>query len=261
MSSENYVLLRGDQGAQRLERLGAATWPTTRRFFHRLGVAPGWRCLDVGCGVGTVTRRLAARTGHCLGVDIDPGFLRLAQERSDKASFQARSIYELDSLEERFDLVYARYLLSHLSDPLTALQSMARVTRPGGIVAVEDIHFGRHFWHPECPALDRYVDLYERLVSQRGGNPRLGPELLHLAQQAGLREVSVEMVVPVYHRGPGKRIAEVTLAHIGESARKAGLVEAQEFRTMLRQIRQFRKLEHSQISIAPTFQVSGIVVS
>ena len=42
-------------------------------------------------------------------------------------------------VHERFDLVYARFLLTHLPEPPTALASMVKLLRPGGIVAVEDI--------------------------------------------------------------------------------------------------------------------------
>src|SRR5215510_3163017 len=70
----DYVLRGGDAGAERLRLLAQVVWPTTERLLDRAGVAPGMRCLDVGCGIGAVTVELARRvgpSGHVLGIDFD----------------------------------------------------------------------------------------------------------------------------------------------------------------------------------------------
>lgn len=55
----DYVLRGGDQGAERLRLLAAVKWPTTKPLLERAGLGPGMRCLDVGCGIGAVTLRMA----------------------------------------------------------------------------------------------------------------------------------------------------------------------------------------------------------
>ncbi|MBI3925508.1 MAG: methyltransferase domain-containing protein [Armatimonadetes bacterium] len=264
MTSNRYVLETGSRGARRLEILSRAMWPSSRDFLRRTGLAPGWRCLDVGCGIGAVSCKIASRTGHCLGIDLDEGFVRTARERARRrgisgAVFRPGRGQELELLGESFDLSYARYLLSHQADPLAVLRQMKAVTRPGGTVAVEDIDFPGHFRHPDCPAFDRYLELYESVVARRGGNARLGRQLLDLAREAGLETVRVHLVMAVHHDGLGKRVAEVTMEHIGEAVVATELASRQEVDRLVRELRRFRRDPRSQISIAPTFQVSGRV--
>ena len=64
-----------------------------------------------------VSKHLARRTGHCLGVDRAPEFLEIARAHAAPAEFLLLEAMDLDGLPERFDLVYARYFLSHQPDP------------------------------------------------------------------------------------------------------------------------------------------------
>ncbi len=263
MTDDRYVLRRGREGARRLTILARAMWPSTREFYRRLGVGSGLRCLDVGCGVGDVTLRLARRTGSCLGVDLDEGFLERARAKARRlgiagARFVRADVTGLADLGETFDLVYARYLLTHLPDPAAALAAMRDATRPGGVVAIEDIDFPLHFWHPACPALERYVELYQAVVRRRGGDASIGRRLLGLAREAGLEDVRVDLVVRVHSEGPGKRVAGLTLAHVGEAVVAAGLASSEELARLSAEIDAFAADPATQLSIAPTFQVSGI---
>lgn len=55
----DYVLRGGDHGAERLRLLASMKWPTTKPLLDRAGMRPGIICLDVGCGPGAVTFRMA----------------------------------------------------------------------------------------------------------------------------------------------------------------------------------------------------------
>jgi ubiquinone/menaquinone biosynthesis C-methylase UbiE len=248
---DSYVLAVGSEGAQRLRLLGKAAWPNTRRFLQRLKPQKGWRCLDVGCGVGTVTARLAKRTGYCLGVDREAHFLASAVRRPG-CEYQNLDLAALSTLSERYDLVYARYVLSHQSDPAAVLESMLQVCRPGGIVAVEDVDFAGHTWHPDCRAMGRYIDLYERLVQSRGGDPRLGRKLIALFRQAGLRDIEAQ---PTLTLDPTAAVAPLTLSHIGGAAVAAGLITEGELAELVMQLDRYAREPGTSVSLAPTFQV------
>src|SRR5581483_7709073 len=125
--------------------------------------------------------------------------------------------------EAAYDLVYGRFLLTHLPDPARAVARMVAAARPGGLVVVEDIEFAAHFCYPDCPAFRSYVDLYQQAVRRKGGDPDIGPRLVSLLMDSGVRGVHVEVVQPTFRRGPGKRLAQVTMEHIREAVVSAGL--------------------------------------
>jgi hypothetical protein len=67
---------------------------------------------------------------------------------------------------------------------------MARVTRPGGLVAVRDADYAAFAWWPLLPGLDRWLELYEEAARANGGEPDAGRRLLGWAHAAGLEDVT-----------------------------------------------------------------------
>jgi ubiquinone/menaquinone biosynthesis C-methylase UbiE len=138
-------------------------------------------CLDVGCGGGDVTfelARLVGPSGGVVGVDIDATKLDLArceaeQQQIGNVAFRLADIGQSDG-EEEFDVVYARFLLTHLQDSAGALARMLRLLRPGGRVIIEDIDYSGSFCYPDSAAYRRYVELYTQAVQRRGGDPHIG---------------------------------------------------------------------------------------
>jgi SAM-dependent methyltransferase len=132
-----------------------------------LGVAPGERVLDVGCGSGAVTRTLASRVtpgGRAVGVDTSPALLKLAGELANEAGlgaiieFKEGDCRALPFPDASFDAVVAATTLSHVPDAARALAEMVRVTRPGGRVGVFDLDGDLTlFAHPERELTRRIV--------------------------------------------------------------------------------------------------------
>ena len=259
MSEESqYTLKRGESGAARLELLGEAMWPTTHDFLTRAGLCKGLRCLDMGCGVGVVSRKIADITGHCLGVDPAPGFIELARSAGSPEGLSFLT-GDLDSFvtEELFDVVYCRYLLSHLARPRRTMRQLIEFLKPGGTLLIEDIDFPFHIHHPPSLAFQRYLELYQAVVSRNGGDACIGRELLPAARAVGLQNIDSQCVVSLHHHGASKRVAELTLAHISESLIQAGLCSPQELSDLLVELKRYRRDPDTQISIAPTFQLRG----
>lgn len=257
---DSYILQRGDAGARRLGLLARAAAPATDAFLDRIGLTRGTSALDVGCGIGGATGLIARRAGRVIGVDVDATYIELARARHvPGAEFLCRDLSDLETLEVRFDFVYARYLLSHLTDAAGGLRALVGVARPGAIVAVEDVDFPQHFHHPPCAAVERYIALYQATARSRGANPCVGRELVGLFHRAGLSDVRVFLSMTVHTRGPAKAVAEVTMQHIAPAVVAAGLATADEVDATVSEIREWRLDPETQISIAPTFQVWGRV--
>lgn len=151
---DHYLIRGGVDGRVRV--LARIMWPTTRELLARVRVPEDARCLDVGCGGGDVAIPLArlAPRGRVVGTDIDQVKLELARDEARAAGvgnveFRHEDVTDPPRQVERFDLVYARFLLTHLSDPAETVARLVARLEPGGRLVVEDIDCLGHFCYPE----------------------------------------------------------------------------------------------------------------
>ena len=259
-----YLLRGGRAGAERLHLLNRVKWPTTEQLLGAAGLRAGMSCLDVGCGSGDVTLKMAALVeaeGNVVGVDRDQAILRLAGQEAERQGLSV-AFYRLDAEElteeSSYDLVFARYLLSHLPRPERVVEVMVRALRPGGRLVLEDVFFPGHVCYPANAAFDRYLELYQAAArTNEGGDAAIGPRLLGVALEAGLVEVRVGLVVPTFRDGEGKRVAQVTMEHIREAVVDTGMATGHEVDNIVAELDRFADDDRTLMSIAPTFQVWG----
>jgi SAM-dependent methyltransferase len=264
-SDQDHYLIRGGvAGRQRLRVLARIMWPTTRELLQRVGVPEDAHCLDVGCGGGDVTiplARLASR-GWVVGTDIDETKLELARAEAlsagvENVEFRREDVTEPPRRAEWFDLIYARFLLTHLADPAEAVTRLVARLQPGGVLIVEDIDCSGHFCHPDSAAFRRYVALYTGAARARGGDPEIGPRLPSLLGQAGLGELGMHVVQPAGLEGEVKLIGPITLEAIGDAVVAAGLATADELSQVLGELSSFARKEGTVLSIPRVVQAWG----
>ena len=152
------------------------------------------RLLDLGAGPGTITADLATRVAAISATEIGEQELDLARvtaaERGiSNISFIVADAHALPFDDDTFDVAHAHQVLQHVSDPVQALRELARVTKPGGIVAVRDADYSGFAWWPASPMLDRWLDRYRAAARANGGEPDAGRRLLAWAHAAGLTDV------------------------------------------------------------------------
>lgn len=106
-------------------------------FADFAGVRAGQRVLDVGCGPGALTGELVARVGasSVAGVDPSASYAASARERFPDLRVETASAGDLPFDDAEFDAALAQLVVHFLADPVHDLREMARVTRPGGIIA------------------------------------------------------------------------------------------------------------------------------
>jgi len=160
-------------------------------FLDFSGLAAGSRGLDVGCGTGALTARLAERFGAAAVSAVDPSssFVEAARERLPGVDVRRGSAEQLPFADDTFGGALGQLVVHFMSDPVAGLREMARVTVPGGVVAacVWDHAGGRSplsiFWRA---ALD--LDPGARDESNMAG-VREG-HLAELFEAAGLRDIT-----------------------------------------------------------------------
>jgi len=111
-------------------------------LLERIQVQPGWRYLDVGCGVGATARSVAeTRPLSVVGVDIDPDQIKAARASGSLSNlqFQVMNATGLEFGDEEFDIVATSKTTHHIPSYERALVEMVRVLRPGGYLIYTDL--------------------------------------------------------------------------------------------------------------------------
>ncbi|MEV0841569.1 class I SAM-dependent methyltransferase [Actinocatenispora sera] len=100
------------------------------------GVTAGSRTLDVGTGTGTVAALALARGAVVTAVDADSGMAAAARSAAPGAAVRVGALPALPFATGAFDAVVANFVLNHVGVPAAAVAELARLTRPGGRIAV-----------------------------------------------------------------------------------------------------------------------------
>jgi ubiquinone/menaquinone biosynthesis C-methylase UbiE len=167
---DGYVLGHSADEYERLRRQAQTLAPVTRRLFHAIGLQPGWRCLDLGCGPGETMRLMGefvGPSGEVTGLDRDANAGREAVERLHATGTSRYRFIEADMEStneiggELFDLTFARYGLMFVRDPVAVLRKMLGWTKPGGYVAVQDLYVRTVNLYPK---LEAYSELMRVII-------------------------------------------------------------------------------------------------
>lgn len=117
--------------------MGRYSEPLAVQFAEQAGVQAGHRALDVGCGPGGLTAQLVERLGADAVSAIDPSapFVDAVRARLPEVDVRSGVAEHLPFPDDSFDLALAQLVVHFMTDPVSGLREMARVTRPGGLVA------------------------------------------------------------------------------------------------------------------------------
>lgn len=128
--------------AARLRLMSRILDPSSRFHLDRIGIAPGWRCLEVGAGNGSLSQWMADRVGpggHVLATDLRPDLMQgLAGPALEIRAFD--TVHD-DPPGAPFDLVAVRALLHHLPERRAVVARMASWLKPGGWLFVQEPDF------------------------------------------------------------------------------------------------------------------------
>jgi ubiquinone/menaquinone biosynthesis C-methylase UbiE len=178
-----YVLDSSDEDLQRLLSIAELSAEPTRTAFRKIGMKPGWRAIDCGCGpLGAlaVMAEMVGPEGRVVGIDFsEPAVQRARSIAStlglDNVEVRVGDVHDLDgqALGSAFDVAYTRLFLVHQRDPAQTLERIAALLRPGGwIIAHEPLRSPPPRSSPPLDALTTYWELLCMTWSSGSVRPR-----------------------------------------------------------------------------------------
>lgn len=215
----------GDESMVRnLAHQAAAIWPQEKPLFDRYDLSGALRILDLGCGTGEITRRLAERCRQAAVTGIDILESNLAIARRDSAAFDNRVHYEqgdayaLNHADASFDLVVCRHMSQAVPGFAPVFAEITRVLKPGGWLHLLSEDYGML----HCPMgsggradfdPDRFLNRdgigFLRSIGCDGMIGRHTPPLL---ETSGYRDIAMDYIVVDTLRVPRAIFADILIA-------------------------------------------------
>src|SRR5256712_7102385 len=168
-------------------------------MLEMIGVAPGWRCIDLGCGamgiLGPLSRR-AGPKGEVTGVDMDAKQLDAARAYVTGENLKNVKVLEQDAYNtklprESFDLTHVRFVFAPVGRDAGLLREMIALTRPGGTIAIQEPDAASWNSYPPNSSWMRLKEIILATFSAGGGDFNAGTRTFSMLRQAGLRDVRI----------------------------------------------------------------------
>lgn len=193
----------GDESmARTLDFQAQAIWPQEAPLFARYGLGGAIRILDLGCGTGEITRRLAAMYPQARidGIDILEGNLAVARARdralASRVHYAQGDAFALQFPDATFDLVVCRHLSQCVPQFERVLAEITRVLKPRGWLHLLSEDYGMlHMPRRERLPEKLWIDTALPYLSSLGCDGAIGRHSTALLHETGYGDITLDYVV------------------------------------------------------------------
>jgi ubiquinone/menaquinone biosynthesis C-methylase UbiE len=194
-----YVMGSSDADLERLVKQAHLFQGQTRSLLQSIGLSEGMRALDLGCGPVGILDLLSEQVGaagQVVGIDSNPRMIAEAERFIAARGLTNVRVAVADALETglpraSFELVHERLLLTNVWDAEAVVTEMVALTRPGGVVAFQDVDEAAWFCEPPHRAWTQLQEAFLRVFTAAGRQPYIGRQLFGLLKRAGLANVEL----------------------------------------------------------------------
>lgn len=180
----------------------AAIWPQEEPLFSRYRLPESARILDVGCGTGEVSARLARlyASAAITGIDVLEGPLAIARTRypdvAARLNFKSGDAFHLQFADATFDLTVCRHMLQAVPDAERVLAELKRVTKPGGWMHILSEDYGMLHMMSGPLDPDRFWQLGPVQFAQKTGtDARFGRRTWSAMRMLDLQDLRVDYAI------------------------------------------------------------------
>ena len=243
---EEYLLGHSQAEAERLRKQARELEHEARWLLDHLDIKPGARAIDLGCGPQGILDLLSERVGPrgvVTGVEKSEPSVRLARQFVSDRQLANVEVVQGDATAtglpgRSFDVVHARLVLVNLPEPERVVAEMARLVRPGGMVASHEADYLAHICDPPLPAWDRLSELYQTYSRTNGIDLFVGRRTHRMFRDAGIVDIHVNPVIHVYPHGHNRRTIFVDfIQNVRERLVAHGLIADAELSGLVDQVK------------------------
>lgn len=193
MSDRAYII-HTDEECERLD--AQASLAGILDHVKHIPAQPGMQILDAGCGSGSMAREIArtAPKANVVGVDLRDDYIDYARRRTAEAglknlSFETGDIRELPYSNDSFDIIWTKYVLQWVAEPMRAMREFARVLKPGGLLISVNFDGFAVTHEPPDPAIQPMTEfIFSNLVDSF-----IGRKMAGMCRECGLFDIDVKM--------------------------------------------------------------------
>jgi SAM-dependent methyltransferase len=263
---EQYLLGHSEDEELRLRRQAGELRQESAWLFERIGLGPGDRAIDLGCGPQGVLDLLServGRTGHVIGIEKNLKSVAKAKFFVADRGLKNVRVVQGDATATRlpgasFDLVHARLVLVNVPYVEAVVREMVRLARPGGVVASHEADYLSHFCDPPLRAWDRLFEVFKAYSSTNGIDLFVGRRTHRLFREAGLVDIEVKPVIHVYPHGHNRRpIFSQFLQNVRDCILEQELIDESEFNELTAELKEHLERPDTLVVSHLFFQVWG----
>jgi ubiquinone/menaquinone biosynthesis C-methylase UbiE len=193
-----------------------AIWPQEKQLFDRYKLSGAINILDVGCGTGEITRRLAAHYPQATleGMDILESNLvfarRDSRQFSDRVSYEQGDAFALKNADASLDLVVCRHMSQAVPDFHLVLAEFSRVLKPGGILHLLSEDYAMlHFPVTELDPDKFWNEHAIKFLRSIRCDGRIGRHSPALMENAGYQNIAMDYITVDTLRVPRETFAGI----------------------------------------------------
>lgn len=235
-------------------------------FLDEIGLQPGARVLEIGCGPRGCLDLLSARVGpygSVVGVERSAEAVAIAREFAAERGLRNVDVLHGDGQSTNlpngsFDLVTARLVLVNVPSPEAIISEAVALTRPGGSVAFHEVDWAAMICDPPSEAWTRLIDLFVIYTERNGMDLFIGRKLPRLLRNAGLLDIRTKAIVHVHTPEDPRRTLVLDFAeNLRERLLAQNFITEPEFRDLKETVRLHVASRDTLIVYGPYFQVWG----
>ncbi|MFN8444087.1 MAG: methyltransferase domain-containing protein [Caldilineaceae bacterium] len=211
--SDLYLLGYRQAEQERLERQALELARESSWLFDEIGIQPGSRVVEIGCGPRGCLDLLSARVGangKVIGIERSAEQVERARKFVADNHLMNTEVLCADGHatgfpEASFDVATARLVLVNVPKPESLVKEMVRLVRPGGTVALHEADSTTQRYDPPLPAQTRLLQVLNAYAEMNDIDRSIGLKLPRMLRKAGLVEIHVNPFVHIYPPGHGRR--------------------------------------------------------